>query len=545
MGVGRKCVEVIEIRPTMWNEAAMQQSRTRFVIVGGGTAGWIAALMMQRHAANDSLPIDITVVESSNIPTIGVGEGTTAVFRQVLYDLNLDEVDFVRQTGATIKFGIRHKDWRRKGHCYDGPIDDPNLLSPNPAFSPEEQASALDIYAVSTGRGVATTHLFNQLMTRDKSPFGLDKDTGALIPSGPFQHAFHFDQAQVGAWLREQATGIEHIDAEVEGVRKNGDSGNIEALILKDGEEVAGDFFFDCTGFRKKLIGECMGAKWVSYAETLPVNRAMPFWVDHDETKDIAPVTLAWAQKAGWMWAIPTRERMGCGYVYSDEFTSPDEAKAEIEAVLGHPIEPRNDIRFNGGRLDRVWIGNCLALGLSSSFLEPLEATSIHGTIVQLMLFTSYFMKDAVNADEKARSHFNGAVEQQLDDFRTFINVHYAGAREEPFWQHVRQHCMHETAQKMLEFWSQNMPRRSDFPAFPGNLPHINEQLYYPVLDGLGHLDAKIAKEDLARRPKVRAHARKATEAMIKDFRQAAGKCLGHREYLDKVAEGSVTFSWT
>ncbi len=500
--------------------------------------------MMQQHAAQNELPIDITMVESSKIPTIGVGEGTTAVFRQILFELNLDEVEFVRETGATIKFGIRHKDWRRKGYSYDGPIDDPNLLSPNPAFTPAEQASALDVYAVSTGKGVAGTHLFQHLMLREKSPFGLDEQTGELIPSGPFQHAFHFDQSQVGAWLRKKASGIEHIDAEVDSARKNTETGDLEGLVLSDGREVSGDFFFDCTGFRKKLIGDIMGAKWVSYADTLPVNRAMPFWIEHDESKDIAPLTLAWAQKAGWMWSIPTRERIGCGYVYSDEFTTPDQAKSEIETALGHEIEPRNDIRFVGGRLDRAWIKNCLSLGLSSSFLEPLEATSIHGTIVQLMLFTKFHMKDAAGTSDQARDHFNRAVEQQLDDFRTFINIHYAGQREEPFWQHVRKNCMHEKAREMLAHWSGNMPRRTDFAAFPGDLPHINEQLYYPVLDGLGLLDAKVAKTDMAARPKVRAHARKATDAMIRDFRQAAGKCIGHREYLDKVAEGSVSFSW-
>lgn len=500
--------------------------------------------MLQRHATDNNLPIEIAVVESSRIPTIGVGEGTTAVFRQILYELQLDETDFVRATGATIKFGIRHKDWRRKGHSYDGPIDDPNLLVANPAFTPAEQASALDVYAVSTSQSVAEMHLFNQLMARRKCPFGLDRDTGELIPSGPFQHAFHFDQARVGAWLREQATGIDYIDAEVDGVRKNAETGLIEALLLKEGGEVAGDFFFDCTGFRRKLIGECMGAGWVSYRDTLPVNRAMPFWIEHDDCEDIAPLTLAWAQKAGWMWSIPTRERIGCGYVYSDEFITPDEAKNEIEQALGQKIEPRNDLKIDGGRLDRSWIGNCLALGLSSSFLEPLEATSIHGTVVQLMLFIRYHLKGALSADERARTAFNRAVEQQLDDFRTFINIHYLGERDEPFWLHVRNECVCENVRQMLSHWSSSMPRRTDFRAFPGDLPHINEQLYYPVLDGLGHLCRDTAKRDMATRPKVRAHARKQSQAMVKAFRQAAGKCLGHREYLDLVAEGAVSFSW-
>ncbi|WP_158264406.1 tryptophan halogenase family protein [Nitratireductor alexandrii] len=520
----------------------MAEGGARLVVVGGGTAGWIAALMLQRHAASADMALDIVVVESSRIPTIGVGEGTTAVFRQVLMDLGIDETDFVRRTGATVKFGIRHKDWRRKGHCYDGPIDDPNLLALSRQFMPGEQQSMLHIYAVSTGRSVADIHLFGELMQRRKSPFGLDGDE--LVPAGPFQHAFHFDQAKVGAYLREITAGVQLIDAEVADLRRDAETGTIEALVMTDGTELAGDFFVDCTGFRRKLIGEGMGAKWMSYQDHLPVNRAMPFWLDHDETEDIAPFTLAWAQEAGWMWAVPTRERIGCGYVYSDAFTTPDEAKCEIERALGREIEPRADLRFDSGRLDRAWIGNCLALGLSSSFLEPLEATSIHGTIVQLMLFTRFFFDKAGHADDTMRQRYNDAVSRQLGDFRDFINLHYVGERDEPFWRHARGECMNEATRDMLAFCTENMPRRADFQPFPGDLPHINEQLFYPVLDGLGHLQRTVAKTEMAASPKVRAHARKAVDAHVRDYKKAAGDCLGHRHYLDLVAEGAVSFRW-
>lgn len=517
--------------------------RTRFVIVGGGTAGWIAAMMLQRHSKDNGLPIDITVVESSKIPTIGVGEGTTAVFRQILYELKIDEVQFVRETEATVKFGIRHKDWKKKGHFYDGPIDDPHLLNPSREFSPQEQASALDIYAVSAGKSVADIRLFGKLMRLGKSPYAIEKD-GTLTPSGPFQHAFHFDQAKVGAWLRTQAEGITHVDAEVVGARQNNETGDIEALTIAEGGEVEGDFFFDCTGFRRKLIGEVMGAKWVSYKDVLPVNRAMPFWIEHKEGQNIAPLTLAWAQEAGWMWSIPTQDRIGCGYVYSDEYVSPDEAKAQIEKALGHEIEPRNDIKIDGGCLDRAWIGNCLALGLSSSFLEPLEATSIHGTIVQLMLFRQFFIDKAATAGDEDRERYNNAAAGQLNDFCSFINIHYTGERQEPFWQFVRNECLHDHTKKRLDHWSKTMPRRDDFVPFPGDLPHINEQLYYPVLDGLGHLDRKIARDRMASNPKLRSYAKKTAEAYAKQFSVVASKCASHIDYLEAVKSGRAQFSW-
>lgn len=524
-------------------ENCMGMKRRKFVIIGGGTAGWIAALMLQRHAAANNLAIDITVVESSKIPTIGVGEGTTAVFRKALEELSIGETEFVRETGATIKFGIRHKDWLRKGHTYDGPIDDPNLLALTPEFLPGDQESLLHIYAVASGRRVSDIHLFGHLMLNGKSPFALESDN-ELVPAGPFQYAFHFDQARVGAFLRGKAEGIELIDAEVAEVRRNSTSGDIESLLFREGGEIDGDFFIDCTGFRRKMIVETMGAKWRSFTDVLPVNRAMPFWLDHDESAEINPFTLAWAQKAGWMWSIPTQDRIGCGYVYSDEFCTPEQAQQEIEAVLGHKIEPRNDLKFDSGRLDRAWIGNCLALGLSSSFLEPLEATSIHGTIVQMLMFNQFFADNAVNAEEKDRENYNGAIAGQLGDFRTFINTHYFGQRDEPFWQHARENCLHEQTKKQLDLWSEIMPRRSQFSQFPGDLPHINEQLYYPVLDGLGVLKQNVARKEMAAKPKLRAHARKTMEAHVKEYRKAATKCLGHREYLKLVAEGAVSFQW-
>lgn len=514
------------------------------VIVGGGTAGWLAAMMLQRHAAMKKLDLDITVVESSKIPTIGVGEGTTAVFRQMMIELGIDEAAFLRETGATIKFGIRHKEWLRKGHSYDGPIDDPNLLAINPALKPAEQESAMDIYAVSAGRKVSELHLFGELMNRSKSPFGVDRDGVGLIMAGPSEHALHFDQARVGAYLRDISKGVTRIDAEVAGVKRNAETGDIEALVTTDGAEVAGDLFVDCTGFRRKLIVGEMGAKWVSYTDNLPVNRAMPFWLDHKPGAEIPAYTLAWAQEAGWMWSIPVQDRIGCGYVYSDKFITPDQAKAEIERQLGHAIEPRNDLKFDSGRLDNAWIGNCIALGLASSFLEPLEATSIHGTIVQVMLLRELLFKQGPVDEKRARADYNRIVARQLGDFRTFINLHYTGQREEPFWQHVRRDCLHEETRELLSLWSKRMPQRSQFVPLPWNLPHINEQLYYPVVDGLGHLNRSAAKEHMERYPKARAHARKATEASVKHNKQTANWCLGHKEFLDRICARSVEFRW-
>ena len=511
----------------------MNAKQPHFAIVGGGTAGWLAALMLQDAAKRKGLALKITVIESSKIPVIGVGEGTTAVFRILLKHLGLDEFEFIRKTGATIKFGIRHKDWRRVGHTYDGPIDDPASVIARP---PGANSSFMDVYSVAAGRSVAEPHLFAHLLDGHKSPYAKKPD-GKLIAAGPFHYAYHFDQALVGKYLRKKSAGIHMLDAQVTGAERDAETGNITTLTLDDGSKFDADFFIDCTGFRKRLITHEMGAKWISYAKELPVNRAMPFWLDLKPGEEISPYTLAWAQKCGWLWSIPTQGRYGMGYVYSDQFLDPAGAQAEIESVLGHAIQPRNDIRFEIGRLDNSWIGNCLALGLASSFLEPLEATSIHGTIVQMMMFIEFHLKAPAAINEGDRSAYNAAAARQLDDFRRFINLHYVSERRDtPFWNHVATECILPETRDRLSHWQQTMPSADDFIRLPGNFAHVEEQLHYPVLDGLGLLNRDTAQREMDKMPEARKAARTAVESLKAEYQSAARQTLGHREFLQSLS---------
>lgn len=495
----------------------------RICVVGGGTAGWLAAMMLGDSARRGGHACDVTVIESSKIGTIGVGEGTTAVFRQMLQHFGLDEAEFLAATGATIKFGIRHRDWRRKGHSYDGPIDDPHRVA---GF----EVNALDVYQVSQGESVGETHLFQHLLNGNRSPFAMVG--GRRVPVGPYHHAYHFDQALAGKWLRSKAKAIATIDDQVQTVERHAETGNILSLGLEGGTRVEADLFVDCTGFRRALIGP-MGGNWVSYRGTLPVNRAIPFWLDIPDGEEIEPCTLAWAQGAGWMWKIPTQGRYGCGYVFSDAHVTPDQAKAEIESVLGHPIEVRNDIRIDAGRLDRQWIGNCVALGLSSSFLEPLEATSIHGTVVQLMLLSSVLP----NPDDRARLAFNASAARQVDDFRDFIRLHYVSERRDtPFWQDVAGALPDRLAER-LALWQQKVPGPEDFSPFPMGLPHTDHHLHVPMLDGLGLLNPQAAKDWLADHPKLRANARRSARSLATEYRLAARQAIPHRAFLQGLHE--------
>jgi hypothetical protein len=506
-----------------------------FVVVGGGTAGWIAAFILVDSARRRNLDIEVSVVESSKLPTVGVGEATTAAFRVFLKSFGIDEFEFFRKTEATFKLGIRHHNWRRPGFTYYGPIDDPHQVVEAPAGAPSDY---LNIYSVSAGRPVQDMHLFGPLLERRKAPYALKAD-GSLLPLGPFHNAFHFDQSLVGKFLREKAQGVTHIDALVTGVERDMASGDVNALVLEDGNRVEGDFFIDATGFRKRLIVGELKAPWISYTQELPVNRAMPFWLPIEEGEEINNFTHAWAMKSGWMWQIPTQFRYGCGYVFSDEFLTPEEAKREVEETLGRKIEVRDDIHFSIGRLEKAWIGNCLAVGLAQSFLEPLESTSIHGTIVQMMLFAGHYMHQPAQMTPTQRDDYNARVARQVDDFRTFVNMHYMTERDDtPFWREVRANRIHPESRARLEVWRKHMPCREDFPDYLAGLPHVETQLYYPVLDGLGLLDPALAKAEMAKVPTVRAFARKTVDELTKEYKQAATKALGHAEFLRIVREG-------
>lgn len=509
----------------------MDAKQNHIAIVGGGTAGWLAALMLQK-AAGPTGP-RISVIESPNIPTVGVGEGSTSVFRQVLLDLGIDETDFIRETGATLKFGIKHAGWRKDGKDYFGPIDDPNALSPAPAGMPSNWLHHLQLAA---GKKVADSHLFTGLMRASKSAY-TQKD-GRLIPLSPYHHAYHFDQARLGRYLTSRASDVDHILTEVEGLRRDPQTGHICALHCTEGQEIAVDFVVDCTGFRRAVIGQ-LDSTWVSYADMLPLNKAMPFWLEHDPKGDIAPYTLAQAMGSGWMWGIPVQDRMGCGYVFSDAHIDPDTAKREVEAKLRRPIEVRRIIDISPGRLSRAWVGNCLAVGLAQSFLEPLEATSIHGTLVQMLLLLRNSPDGlAEGAARDLNDSYNRTVARQVDDFAQFINLHYAGGRTDtPFWRDMTTNGISASQRDRIVEWQNQPITRADFDTLPGGLPHVEEQLYTPVLDGLDLLKKAPSKKVFAT-TLAKSDARKSLAGLKAEFASAARKAIPHTAYLQSCRGG-------
>lgn len=453
----------------------------KIAIVGGGTAGWLAALIISKRQSFH----EITVVESSAIGIIGAGEGSTGsmtnVIQNITFDYGCNEADFVKKCDVTPKLGIEFVNWKGDGQSYTSPID--GSFSSNQPFD-YAFAHAFSEY------GIGGMHL----CTEDGILIEHNKDT-LFQSDGPA--AYHFDAHKVGKYFKEVCgENVKHIDSEVLDVILD-DSGFIKELLLKNGETLAADFFVDATGFSRVLMKK-LGAKWHSYKDKLPVDRAMPFLMKYDQDEVIKPVTKARAQKNGWMWEIPLLNRKGCGYVFSSEFLDESQAQQEIEENLGKDIDPIRIIKFESGRLDQLWIKNCLSIGLAAAFAEPLEATSIHTTITQLEEFVVHALKNdrEHTCDSAIIDMYNRQHEFMYDLLKDFLVLHYhAGRSDTEFWKFInRDSMLTDQVREIIEISKIRMPNAHSFFPMAGI---AGWPLWSFILAGTGNLSQSIAVKDI------------------------------------------------
>jgi hypothetical protein len=459
----------------------------KIVIVGGGTAGWLAALMIKKIQSESH---DVTVIESSKIGIIGAGEGSTGYLTDIIqgnnWDYGCNEWDFLKETGATIKLGIKHKEWKQLGHEYIAPIDGAPV------------------------NGIGTDYLLMHSLINDY-PFHISSQNGFFIENNMSSffkagdlidntksHAYHFDAHLVGKYFKKICgKSVKNIDSKVVDVVLD-INGDVTNIVLENGEKVFADFFIDASGFNR-IFSNKLNIKWKSYKNNLPVNTAMPFIVKYEKNEKIEPVTTAWAQKAGWMWKIPTQERYGCGYVFDDRFISYDEAQKEIENKIKKKIEPIKFIKFETGRLENLWKNNCLFIGLSAAFAEPLEATSIHSTIMQLHSFIFYYLRDTKKetCNQAFIDIYNKKMSKMYDDYRDFLNIHYVSERSDSeFWRWIKTgETLTDNSKKFLELQHSKILQPFDFDQYYG---YVGASLYNWVLAGLGKISKLKAKKELS-----------------------------------------------
>jgi tryptophan halogenase len=418
----------------------MDTPKTRVVIAGGGTAGWLAAALLTRQLGK---LVDVTLIESEEIGTVGVGEATIPTIRAFHALIGLDERDFVRATGATFKLGIAFENWTRPGSRYIHSFGDVGKSTWMGDFQHFWLAARQD------GSAAPIDAYCYEAQAAEAGRFAIGGDAQV-------NYAYHFDAGRYARYLRElcEASGLMRIEGRIARVEQDGESGEIAALVLASGERVEGDLFIDCTGFRALLIGETLGIGYEDWSHWLPSNRALA--VQTRSTGPALPYTRAIAHQAGWQWRIPLQHRMGNGIVYSADYLSDDAAEALLlGSVEGETlVEPRL-IRFSTGRRMRAWEKNCVALSLASGFVEPLESTSIHLVMTALTRLVQLFPFGGSTPAISAR--FNAMARHELEDVRDFIVMHYhLNARDEPFWRACREMQIPDTLKARIALFEED-----------------------------------------------------------------------------------------
>ena len=426
----------------------MKQSEAepvRVVVLGGGTAGWMTAAGL---ASILNGQVRVTLVESEDVGIVGVGEATLPHIRGFVEKLGISEAEFMRATHATYKLGIDFRDFGKIGESY---------IHPFGSFGEELNGVAFHHYWLEMQRhglagdlGDYSLAVTAALANRFTPPAQDDS------LSSTYGYAYQFDATLFGPFMREfgLTVGVERREGLVVSVERDGESGDVTALILRDGARIEGDLFVDCSGFRSLLLGQELGAEWEDWTHWLPCDRAAAMPCTH-ATQDLRPYTTATAMPAGWRWQIPLQHRMGNGYVFASSFISEDEACEAIRsAAEGEPLADPRVLRFRPGRRKRSWSHNVVAVGLASGFLEPLESTSIYLAQMAITYLVEQFPQDG-RIDPRDRDEFNRLVDMEYDRIRDFLILHYnATTRDDSeFWNHVRTMTVPDSLAEKMELW--------------------------------------------------------------------------------------------
>jgi tryptophan 7-halogenase len=409
----------------------MQANKTLgIVIVGGGTSGWMTAAALAK-VLKGRYPI--TLIESDEIGTVGVGEATIPMISLFNRMLEIDEDDFMRQTQASFKLGIEFVNWGRLGDRYVhgfGVIGQDNWTVDFHQYWLKQylagKAKELEHYSINTA---ACLHdkFMRPRMDMPKSPLS------------HIAYAFHFDASLYARYLRglAEAQGVRRVEGRIVDVAVRDGDGFVSSLMLQSGQQVEGDLFVDCSGFRALLIEGALKTGFEDWSHWLPCDRAVA--VPCVSTKDLHPYTRSTARQAGWQWRIPLQHRIGNGHVFSSKFISEDEATAVLLSNLdGPPLADPRPIRFQTGRRLQAWNKNVVAIGLASGFLEPLESTSIHLVQMGIAHLLTFFPAAGFEAAE--RDQYNRVMQQEFEWVRDFIILHYKATErsDSAFWNYCR-----------------------------------------------------------------------------------------------------------
>jgi len=425
-----------------------QEPVRNIVIVGGGTAGWMTAAALAKVLETG---YRIRVVESDDIGTIGVGEATIPYIADFNRALDIDEDEFMRATQGTFKLGIEFVNWGAIGDRYIhgfGIVGQASQALPFHHFwlrmARLGKAAPLQAYSINT----AAPRQAKFMRARHDMPGS---------PVADISHAFHFDAGLYARFLRGYAEkrGVVRTEGRIRQVSQREPDGFIDAVVLESGERVAGDFFIDCSGLRGLLIEQTLKAGFDDWSHWLPVDRALA--VPCESAGPLLPMTRATAHASGWQWRIPLQHRTGNGHIYCSSFMGADEAGAILLKHLdGKPLADPRPLSFKTGRRKAFWVRNCVAVGLSSGFLEPLESTSIHLINTAISRIISFFPHQGFDAADIAE--YNALTHWEYEHIRDFLVLHYKATERDDseFWNYCRTMPIPETLQRKIDLFRSN-----------------------------------------------------------------------------------------
>lgn len=416
----------------------------KIVILGGGTAGWMTAATLAHLL--DANRVSVTLIESEQIGTVGVGEATIPPILLFNQMLGIDEKAFIRETKATFKLGIEFVNWGGLGEAYIHPFGD---------FATDIETLPMHHHwlrakAAGYDRNLFDFSLMVQACRRGRFVHPVTNNPRSVLAG--VHYAYQFDASLYAAYLRSYAEqrGVKRVEGRVASVDQNSETGFVESLQLEDGQSVDGEFFIDCSGFRGILIEQTLDCGYEDWSNWLPVDRAVA--VPCEKAGSALPYTRSTAHGAGWQWRIPLQHRTGNGHVYCSEFISDDEAHATLlEGLDGKPVAEPNFLRFKTGHRRKFFDKNVLALGLSAGFMEPLESTSIHliqtGIARLMALFPDKRFTQVDTDAYNQRTHF------EYERVRDFLILHYVATKRDdtPFWRHCQSLPVPDTLQQKID----------------------------------------------------------------------------------------------
>ena len=483
----------------------MQQIIKDIVIVGGGSAGWMTAAALS--SLLDPKTVSLTLVESDEIGAIGVGEATIPDIINFNRILGIPESEFMKATHATFKLGIEFVDWGKKGDVYFHPFGqhgaDMRGIDFHQFWMHDRAAgntSSIQEYSLCAVAG-------------KQNKFALPEPDPRSILS-QIRYAYHFDAALYARFLRQyaEARGVRRVEGKIAEVEQDPETGFVSGLKLENGQAVGGEFFFDCTGFRALLTEKTLGVPLVDWRHWLPCDSALA--VPSRHSGPLTPYTRSTRKSAGWQWRIPTQHRTGNGHIYCREFMGDDEAASVLlDGLDGEALASPRPIRFTTGHRREFWTKNCIAIGLSSGFLEPLESTSIYLIQEGISRFISLFPNATL--PQVVRDEYNRHMRTEFEQVRDFIVLHYWANQgdDSPFWRHCASMDLPDSLKHKIELFREQgrifrydeelFTRPSWVAVFLGQ--NVTPRSYDPIVSTLPHDEVASSLESMRQAMKAAA----------------------------------------